>query len=401
MKLKLTNYTTIYMVAVALIALALGFSDVIFSNYYADAYEITATQRGFIEIPREFPGIIAIFVISFLSRFGDIKIASFAQVLSMVGILILAFFKPSFYTMTAVLFIFSLGTHVYLPLQDSLALSVMAKDGNIGSKLGKVKGLSTIFSLIASFTVFVGFKFGFFSFTSDVIVVFVIAGVCFFFATLLLTSLAAKVPGGSTSKPKMVFRKEYKYYYTLAIMHGVQKQIVIVYAPWVIIEMLGQGADTTAFLIMLSSICGVFFLPFLGRCLDRFGLRTMLYADAISFIAVYLAFAFMAYNFYVGNFKTTGIAMFVTFGIFVIDRMSSQMSMIRVVYLNKIAVDKKEVLSTLSLGISLDHIVAITCSFVSGLIWTYFGPHYIFILAASFSLINLAVAKIAPLPAEE
>ncbi len=138
-------------------------------------------------------------------------------------------------------------------------------------------------------------------------------------------------------------------------------------------------------------------MPFLGRCLDRFGIRKMLYADAISFIVVYLAFAYMTYMIVEGNYATVGIAALITCGIFVVDRMSSQMGFIRSVYLNFITENKEELVSTISFGICLDHIVAIVCSFFSGYIWITLGAHYIFILAASFSLVNLVIAKIVPI----
>jgi len=45
---KLKKPLMIYVTIVALSALALGFSDQIFSNYYKDAYNATAEMRGFI-----------------------------------------------------------------------------------------------------------------------------------------------------------------------------------------------------------------------------------------------------------------------------------------------------------------------------------------------------------------
>ncbi len=401
-KSKIDSVIWIYISAVAFIALACGFSDQILANYFKDAYNATAVQRGFIEIPREFPGVITVVVITLLARLGDIRIAALAQAISMVGILILAFWTPSFYTMTAVLFIFSMGIHIYLPLQDSLALSIFSlkNDGNLGKHVGNVKGIYTAFSLVASLIIFISFRFGFFSFTSDIKIVFVLAGICFGIASALLIYLNKRVSSSIVSPPKIIIRKEYKYYYTLAIMHGVQKQIFIVFAPWVIIDILGEGADTISLLLIFSSILGIFFMPFLGKCLDKFGIRKMLYADAWSFIIVYLAFAYMVYNIYVGNFPAAGIAAIATFAIFIIDRMSSQMGFIRAVYLNNIAINKNEVMSTISFGMSLDHVVAIACSYISGWIWTSFGPHYIFLFAASLSLVNLLIAKIAPLTSD-
>lgn len=399
---KKQNLIHLYIVIISLVALASGFSDSIFSNYFSDVFDISAAQRGFIEIPRETPGILAAFVIAFLSRLGDIRIACFSQFLCFISIVVMSVANPSFSVMCIILFCFSMGQHMYLPLTDSIAMSIVDEE-NIGSALGKFKGIITFFSLLAALIVFVGFKFNFLSFTTDVIWVFIIAGALFCIASILLAILANKatVMNRKADTPKLFIKKKYTCYYILAIMNGVQKQIVLVYAPWVIIEILQRGTDTTAILLIISSICGIFFMPLLGKCIDRFGIKKMLYADALSFIIVYFIFAFIVYHLYVGNFSITGLAAIATFIVFIFDRMSSQMGIIRTIYLKNIAEDSSDILPTISLGITLDHIVAICCSYVSGLIWVTYGPHIIFLLAASLSFINLFVAKIAKIENEK
>lgn len=394
------NLIPLYIAIIALIALGVGFSDSIFSNYYSDAYNITAQQRGFIELPRETPGILAAFVIAALARLGDIRITLISQFLCVVAIFILGLATPQFYVMTGILFVFSMGQHIYLPLTDTLAISIVGQE-NLGTALGRFKGITTVFSLVASVIVFVGFRFDVFSFKTDIKVTFIIAGVLFTVAVILLGVLSnkAKALHRIPEKPKLIVKKKYTYYYILAVMNGVQKQVVLVYAPWVIIEILGRGADTTAALLIISSICGIFFMPQLGKWIDRFGIKKMLYADALSFIFVYVAFAVVVYNLYVGNFATTGIAAIITFLVYIFDRMSSQMTIIRTLYLKSIVDTPEELLPTISLGISLDHVVAIACSYVSGTIWMVYGPHVIFILAASLSLVNLAVAKLVKIEA--
>lgn len=56
---------------------------------------------------------------------------------------------------------------------------------------------------------------------------------------------------------------------------------------------------------------------------------------------------------------------------------------------------------TLSVGISLDHIVTIIFAVLGGIIWGAWGPQYIFFLAAGLSLVNLYVAVKVELPAED
>lgn len=386
----------VYFAILALTGLGSGLSDGVFANYFKDAYNVTAVQRGFIEFPRELPGILCIVVVSILSYLGDIRIAIIAQILSFIGITFLGFLTPSFAVMLIFIFINSMGLHLYLPLQDSIGMSLI-KGEDVGKRMGQYKGVSTAFSMIASVTVFLGFRFGFFSFTSKVKSIFILSAAFFavVFILFVYMSRLIKTPVKQNRKLKLVFRKEYKYYYTLAIMNGVQKQVMLVYGPWVLIEILGKKADTLAMLGIIGSFIGIFYIPALGRWLDRFGIRNMLYADALSFIGVYAFYGLLASGFSSGSLAKAGIPVMLTFALFVLDKMSMQMGMIRTIYLRSIAVNESEITPTLSLGISMDHIVAIICSYIGGIVWSRFGPQYIFFFAAALSFVNLAVAKIA------
>lgn len=48
----------LFTLVIALTALANGLGSSIFSNYFNEVYHIDSIQRGFIEIPRESPGVL-------------------------------------------------------------------------------------------------------------------------------------------------------------------------------------------------------------------------------------------------------------------------------------------------------------------------------------------------------
>ncbi|MDF2671835.1 MAG: major facilitator superfamily 1 [Clostridiales bacterium] len=384
----------VYLFILALTALGLGLSDGVFSNYFKDAYNVNAFQRGLIEFPRELPGVLCIVVVSILSYLGDIRIAIIAQLLSTIGLIFLGFLTPPFAVMLIFLFINSMGMHLFFPLSDSLGMSLI-KGEDVGKRMGQFKGISTAFSMIASVIVFLGFRFEIFSLTSPVKAVFIISAAVFavVFILFLYMNRLIKTPIKENRKLKLIFRKEYKYYYVLAIMNGVQKQIMAVYGPWVLIDLLSKKADTLAILGIIGSFIGIFFIPAIGRWLDRYGIKKLLYADALSFIGVYIAYGILAAGFSTGFLATAGIPVMLIFGLVILDRMSMQMGMIRIIYLRSIAVKESDITPTLSLGISMDHIVSIICAFLGGVVWSKLGPQYIFFFAAGLSVINLIVAK--------
>ncbi|MBN2796547.1 MAG: MFS transporter [Clostridia bacterium] len=383
----------IYFILLSVSALGLGLSNGVISNYFKDVYDVTAFQRGLIEFPRELPGVITVVVIGFLAGFSDIRIAVFAQSLTIIGILILGVMTPPFEIMLIFLFINSMGMHMGMPLRDSIGMDLI-EDKKVGKRMGQFKGVFTGFTMLSAVIVFIGFRTELFSFKTDIKWIFIVSGFLLIGVLILYGFLAKSLRHKIVheKKVKFIVRKEYKYYYVLTVMLGVQKQIMLVYGPWVLIETLSKGPDTIAVLSIVGSFIGIFFIPALGRWTDKFGIKTMLYADALSFIGVYVLYGFLAAGFTNGNLALVGVPVFLAYLIFIIDRMSTQMGLIRTIYLKQILVDPQDFTPSLSLGLSLDHIVSIFSAFLGGIVWGKFGPQYIFFMAASLSLVNLYVA---------
>jgi len=381
----------IFTIAVAFIGFAGGI-DGILANYFKEAYNVTAFQRGFIEFPRELPGVLGAFVISGLGFMGDIRIAVIAQILMAAGMIILGLFTPSFGLMLVFLFIFSLGQHIYMPLHDGIAVSLSEK-GKEGKTLGTLSGVKVASAMVASVVTFIGFRYGFFSFTNPVIP-FLLVAVTSVLGALILIYLCrfVKVPHKDTLPGKIVLRKEYRYYYALAILNGVQKQIMIVFGPWVLVDLLGAKADAMSLLVILTSLLGMGFLPFIGRCMDTLGIRKILYADALSFIFVYALYGMLC-SAIIAELVSLKTGMILGGTMFIFDRMSMNLGMVRTMYLKNISINKNELTQTISLGISMDHVVSIGCAMLSGYIWKSIGPQYVFYFTAALSVLNLFIAK--------
>lgn len=396
--LKENKPLQIYFVIIALTALALSMSNDILSNYFKDVYNVTAVQRGLIELPRELPGALLIVTVFLLSFLSDIRMAMVAQVLSIIGIVALGIFTPTYNVMLIFIFINSMGMHLFFPLQDSIGLSMVDRD-NVGKRMGEFKGVTTAFMMVGYGIVFVGFRTGVFSFFTQTKWVFIVVGVLLTLVLGLFVVLERQLGHGPKSehKFKVILRKEYKYYYVLVTMYGVQKQMMMVYGPWVLIEILGKGPDTMAVLGMVGAFIGVFFMPAVGRWIDRFGVRTLLFADALSFIFVYGIYGFMSGGLNDGWLSKAGWPVMFMFCLYIVDRMSTQLGMVRSIYLKTILVEDRDLTPTLSLGISLDHIMSITFAVLGGLVWHAWGPQYIFYLVAMLSFVNLYIAfKVKP-----
>lgn len=394
-KLKMKPEMIIFFILIAIVAFGNGLSDSILSNYFKDAYDVTATQRAFIEFPRELPGVLCVIVIGLLSFIGDMRVALIAQICSCVGIMVLGFFTPSFAIMLIFLFIYSMGMHLFMPLSDGIGMQLAEKD-QIGKRIGQYGSVKTGIGFLTGFFVFVMFRYEIFSFTTPIKWAFVLSAACFAVAIVLAIMLVKKSAPAKTkfTSPKkiFIFRKEYKYYYFLTVLHGVQKQIAYVFGSWVIIDLLLKGADVMSILIMCGSFLSMFFFKYVGKWLDTKCIKFMMYMDAISFIVVYTIYGVVVWLIVDNIIPTSTWAVMTIYLMFVLDRLSMQLGVVKAVYLKSIAVDQSEVTKALSTGVSLDHMAAIIAAQISGIIWTTFGAHWVFFLAAFLSLGNLMVA---------
>ena len=137
-KRQLQRAVVVFTLVVCLSAIAGGLGSATFSNYFKEVYHVDSAQRGFLEIPRESPGVLCALIISALAGFSDIGIAAVSQVLVMVGLMVMGAFSPSYGMMMIFLFIQSLGMHLFMPLNDAISMD-LAREGEVGKTLGNFK----------------------------------------------------------------------------------------------------------------------------------------------------------------------------------------------------------------------------------------------------------------------
>ncbi len=385
----------LFFVMIAAAALGNGLSDSVYSNYFKEVFHVNATQRAFIEFPRELPGLLCALIIASMSMLGDLKASLIAQVLACVGLTALGLFTPSFSVMLIFLFINSLGMHLFMPLSDGIGMS-LAEPGQVGRRMGQYASVKMGAGFAAGLLVFFGFRLEWFSFQTPVNLLFLIGAGAFvvaILAALLLVRREGQVSPVKRQRVKLVFRKQYRWYYLLTMLHGVQKQIAYVFGAWVIVDLLQKGADVMSLLLIASSFISIFFMRVIGRWIDRLGIARMLFVNAFAFIFIYLIYGFVVWGITTRLIPDAGWPVIVVYALFVTDRLSMQLGVVKSIYLRQIAVNDEEVTQVLSTGISLDHLVSILAAQLSGLVWTHLGPQWVFFMAAFFSLGNVLAAK--------
>lgn len=402
-KKNLSPELLLFFILIAAVAYSTNVGDFVFPNYYKEVYHLSASERAFLEVPRELPGLLCALIIAALPMFGDLKLALIAQIAGTAGMLALGLFTPAYGVMLLFLFTNSLGMHLFLPLQDSIGMA-LAEPGNMGRRIGQFASVRTAAAFFAGAVVFIGFKSGLFSFESRTKWVFVVAAVfsaVAILAVLLLIKRVGDVPRSENTRFRLVFRKEYKYFYMLAILAGVQKQIAYVFGSWVIVDMLLKGADVMSLLTIVGNFIGIFFMRFIGRLIDKLGIRRIMFLDALTFIVVYTLYGFAVWYVAGSVAPDTVWPALTIYALFILDRLSMQIGVIRSVYLRSIAIDPADITPTLSTGTSLDHLMAIGAAQLCGFIWMRFGPQWVFFGTAFISLGNLFIATRIPAKQKE
>jgi len=402
----------IFIAISALYGLSSGLSDSVLGNYFKEAYNVDSIQRGFIEFPRELPGILSIATLAAIAPLGALMSTRITLLLYAGGILTLAFIRPGFAAMVAILFVYSLGMHMFMPLNDGIGISLAVK-GNTGRLLGRFKSVTTAFSMVASIIVLFGFRSGIFNFETPV-VVFIISAAAIIAAMALFGQMKSHFAGDGANgvvsektnflqalKRNMVVRKEYARYYVICALFGGRKQIMFVFSPWVLIDLLGFKAEDMAPLAIIGAFIGIFFMPFVGRMIDRYGTKRVMIAEALSFIFIYVAYGLLSrwVNLQPHAVILTGLGMLLVYLLNIVDRMSAQFAMVRTIYIQSIAVRREDVTPSLTVGMAIDHVVSIVGSLICGHVWFVWGPEYVFVIAGALSLLNLLVAsgiRVAP-----
>ena len=390
-KQQLKKATLVYTIIVALIGLGLGLSDNLFPNYFRDAFEVDAFERGLIEIPRELPGVLTMFILSALAFWGDKKLTLLSFTLNCLGLISLALLRPSFPMMLVFLFVTSLGGHMFIPLFDNLGMSLATK-GDYGKMLGRFTAVRTVFMMLAGILAFWGFRSGFFSFTTPFVLIFLIAATLFASALFLTVYLMKLTPSSRPAKSHFVFRKAYGKFYILSALFGGRKQIMFVFGPWVLIELFDFGADYMSLFIILASIVSVLALPVIGRWIDKYGAPRVMVIEVLLFFVIYLGYGLISAGVHSGLLPAAGLIVALIVIIHTLDRVAFNFIIARSVYLRSIAVSPEDVTPTLATGMALDHIFSILSAFICGWLWWEFGPQYVFIFSGVLAAVQLAVA---------
>ncbi len=366
---------------IAIVCFAFGYSlvDTIFNNFLDERFAITSLQRTLLEFPREIPGLITMLVAAAFFFFCTRRLAVLAMIMTAAGAMLLGLLSSSYSIMVIWLFIYSLGQHLFMPLNADIGME-LAHKGKTGKRLGQLHGVSNLAAIAGSAVVFVGFKYFDLSFTTT----FVAAAGFFLVAALLIWLMRKNRPVPVSAR--FTFNRKFRLYYILTVLYGARKQIFITFAPWILVTIYEQPTQSLATLFAIGGIIGIVFKPLLGRAIDHYGERVILAGEAVVLIFVCIGYGFARQLF------SAELALIVASACFITDQLLMSVSMARATYVKKIAANPQEVTAVLTAGVSIDHIFSIGVALLGGIIWQTVGYEYVFLLGGLIALANFFFA---------
>ena len=382
---NISRELALFITASFAVGMAASLVDSTLNNFLNDTFSLNGFQRSFLEFPREFPGVIVLFVSAVLWFLGSRRLGAFAMLLAALGIFLIGFSSSSYGLMVIFLFIYSNGNHLFMPVATTIGME-LAADGRTGRRLGQLNAIRNLATIAGSFLVFIGFKFLGFTYQHS----FTIAALVFTAAAVLMFLM--KPEKSAPPRTFLKLRKEYSLVYALAVLAGSRKQIFITFAPWVIVTIFNKPTQTIATLVTIGGVIGILFQPFLGKAIDRYGERMILSAEAVALIFVCLGYGFSR------SVLPENTAFIVVCVCYLLDQMLFSVSMARSTYMKKIALDPADIQPALSASISIDHVFSISVALLGGVIWNNFGFQYVFLLGMLIAVINFFVARRIVLP---
>lgn len=337
--------------------------DQIFSNYLRDAQHFTTEQRGWLELPRELPGILSLFAISALFFLNEVRMTAAACLLMSLGMFAMATFNlGNFWVLSGCIMVVSLGQHIMLGSVDSIVMHT-ARPENRSLRLGQMRALVSAAGLLGSLVIWIKWKYNQ-SFSVD----YTITACLCLGAALLLSRIKTPVfPKRMNWRKAFVFKKRYSTYYWLEILHGVRKQLYITFGFWLMVNTLGQPPTHIARTLLVAGILSLGTQPLIGWCIKRYGERKVTIIDSVLLSILCLFYAF-APDLLSHHWTVTVITV-----CFVLDNLLFAFGMARNTYLAKISETPEDITSGIYTGIAINHVASIAYGVIGGLLWTYAG----------------------------
>ena len=342
------------------------------SNFVAEEMGLDGFHQGVLETFREVCGITALGLLAVLAGLAEPRVAAAMLMLFGVGLGSYAV-VPDYFWLVIASMVWSQGMHVWMPLPQSMPLA-LAEPGRAGWRLGQIRAAGAVGAGV-------GLGLALILIYSKVKIrpLFLLAG-----GTAVLGAVACfgiprriKTPG-----PRLVFRRRYGLFYLLSFLEGWRKQIFVAFAGFLLVKRHGIPLTTMLWLWLAIRSIGWVASPVVGRVIDRLGERRVLMFYFAGLMLVFVGYAAIQ--------NPVWLCV-----LYVIDSAFFVFAMALTTYVNRIAPENEHT-QTLSMGVAMNHVAAVTMPLAGALLWKSVGYQWVFFLGAAVAAVSALVALRIP-----
>ena len=356
----------LFSAAVFLFGFGFAVYGAVFINFITETLAMKALGMGTLETTREIPGLLAVGIAALVARFAESRIAALCLCLSAAGVAATGFVH-SYGELVLVTVFWSVFMHQWFTSSSAIPLGLAAGQEG-GRHLGRMGGIGAAGTILAFLLVRL------LAGHTPYPVFFVLAAAFIFAGGVCLLPMS----GASTThnRPRLLYRREYRLFYSLTLLEGFRRQIFSTFALFALVQQWHVALPQIDTLMLLNAVASFLVASPVGRLIDRIGERR---AMTFYYIAIALTFAGYALVQHVVVLET----------LWVVDSILFSFGVGITTYLNRI-VRPGELMPSLALGQTMNHVAAVIIPIVGGLLWTRFGYHVPFwcgVAAAGLSLL--------------
>ena len=370
--------TLLFLMAIAM-PLAFATWNALLNNFVIEAAGFDGVDIGWLHTVREIPGFLAIGVIYIIIFMREQTLGLLSLIFLGVGTALTGYF-PTLTGLLIMTMISSIGFHYYETVNQSLQLQWLSKE-RAPQMLGWLVAAGSAASLVAYGALVLTWQLYDLSYNF----VYVTAGgLC----TLIAIFCWVAYPQFDTPNPqikKMVLRKRYWLYYALQFMSGARRQVFVVFAAFMMVELFSFEVHELTLLFLVNYVITIVVAPMIGRWIGIFGERNMLVIEYIG-----LTLNFLAY----GGIYYFGWGAVIGAFLYVMNHIFFSMAFAIKTYFQKIA-DPADIAPTAAVAFTINHIAAVFLPAGLGYLWIV-SPGGVYWLAAAMALGSLLVSFMIP-----
>jgi MFS family permease len=356
--------------------LGFGVYNTVIFNFMTETLHIRPESLGIVEAVRESPGLLCFLLAGLTMRIAEPMLGSIALLLMSAGMV--AYVGVDNVTSLMICsFVWSVGLHTWMPLQSSIVLGLAGKTER-GKRLGQTAAAGSIGAVTGMVVVMLlGNALTYSQW-------FIIGASGVFIAALVLMTLRRDI--SNVEKPRFVWKRNYWVYYVLSMLEGGRKQVFMTFAIYALTREYHTNLKHIAVLMVINSIVNIFEGPIIGKMIDKVGAKKILTVSYAGLVIVFAGYA-MAQN------------VMVLYVLYCVDNLFYISGDCMTIYLHKIAAPE-DLMPTLSVGVTLNHIAAVLVPLVGGVLWARFGYPAAFIGGAVMVAVSLVLTAVK-LPAHK